>query len=125
MNLSVPTTIGDRIVISLAVLLVLACYSIYWQTAAAGTTVAYQTPDEHGTLALDQDQILTLEGADGVSHIQIENGAVRFTASPCHNKHCIHSGWLSQGGDFAACLPNRVTLLVHSDRQPTLDAINY
>ena len=124
MNLPL-TTMGDRIVLGLACLLVASLYGIYWQPSAAGTVVEYHTPTDHGRVNLDTERRLALAGSDGTSHIHIKDGAARFTASPCRNKQCIHSGWLQHSGDYAACLPNQVTLLVHGPQEPILDAINY
>lgn len=118
-------TFADHIVIAVAVVLVLSLYAVYWQPPEAGTVIEYQTPGNSGTLRLNQDGEFNLNGSNGISHIRIHDGAVRFIDSPCRNKHCIHSGWLHANGDFAACLPNRVTLLVRSDHEPEFDAINY
>lgn len=118
-------TFADRIVIAVAVVLVLSLYAVYWQPSKAGTVIEYQTPAGSGSLRLNQDQEIGLRGSNGISHIRVEDGSVRFTDSPCRNKHCIHSGWLHENGDFAACLPNQVTLLVRSHHEPEFDAINY
>lgn len=119
------TTRGDRIVVALAVVFVLSLYAVYWQPGETGTTIEYQTPNDRGEISLDGERELSLQGAEGVSHIRIHDGAVRFTASPCRNKHCIHSGWLRHSGDFATCLPNQVALLIHGPDSQRLDAINY
>ena len=86
-------------------------YLHYWQAAGAGTTVRIL----HGEtllreLPLNKDQKITIEGNLGLSHLQIQNGKIRFTDSPCSGKVCIHKGWLSHSGDFNACLPNRISI---------------
>lgn len=118
-------TRGDQIVVVIAMIFVLSLYGVYWRPATAGTVIEYRTPDENGRLYLDHEQEITLHGSEGTSHIRIQDGAVRFTASPCRNKTCIHSGWLRHNGDFAACLPNQVALLVRNPKDQPLDAINY
>jgi hypothetical protein len=60
----------------------------------------------------------------GPSRLLVQDGRVRFTASPCRGKQCIHSGWLAHEGDFAACLPNGVAVEVLGPERG-LDAINY
>jgi hypothetical protein len=32
--------------------------------------------------------------------------------SPCVGQQCVHSGWAQRGGEFIACVPNRVSLVV-------------
>lgn len=119
------TTPGDRVVIGLALILVILLYGVYRPPSASGDRLEYSTPHRHETLSLNQDQILEVNGSLGTSRIEIRDGAARFLDSPCRNQYCIHSGWLEQEGDFAACLPNRITLLVQADRQQSYDAINY
>lgn len=119
------TTVGDRIVIILASVLVVMLYGLYWRPSVAGAAIEYQTPQQRETVPLDQDRTLELDGPLGVSRIEIRDGAARFLASPCRNQYCVHSGWLRHGGDFAACLPNQITLLVQADKRQVYDAINY
>lgn len=118
-------TAADRLVVAIATVMVLSLYAVYWQPGRAGESIEYQTPHGQGRLQLDQERELALQGSDGVSHIRIHDGAVRFTDSPCRNKHCIHSGWLRHNGDFATCLPNQVALLIRGGDESHLDAINY
>ena len=63
-----------------------------------------------GTYPLDQDRELSVRGRLGDSKLRIEGGRVRFVDSPCPNKVCVHSGWLQDSGEFAACVPNGVSL---------------
>lgn len=74
-------------------------------------------------ILLSRNQTLTLQGALGESVIEVNDGRIRFIDSPCDNKQCIHSGWLSRAGDFAACLPNRVTVFVAG--VDAFDTINF
>lgn len=66
-----------------------------------------QAPRE---ISLRHDTDLTIHGPLGDSILEVRKGRLRFVASPCRGKQCIHSGWLSRVGDFAACLPNRVSV---------------
>ena len=50
--------------------------------------------------------------------IEIATGKLRFFSSNCHDKTCVNSGWLSNAGDFAACLPNRVAVKILSSSAP-------
>ena len=76
------------------------------------------------TEILQPDRILRVAGPLGESIIEVRNGRTRFVSSPCIRQACVHSGWLTHAGEFAACLPNRISLtLVGHD--PHFDAINY
>jgi len=74
--------------------------------------------------SLQQDQVLKIEGAQGLSLIEISQHKVRFIHSSCRNKFCIFYGWLTTPGDIMACLPNRVSISLQSDNTE-YDALNY
>ena len=56
------------------------------------------------------------------------NGAAGFVCSDCPDQICVRSGFISQPGQMAVCLPNRVSLLIVSERRPpvgTADTFAY
>lgn len=42
--------------------------------------------------------------------LQVTDGKIRFYTSTCKDKICIRAGFLSQPGESAACLPNKVAV---------------
>jgi len=56
--------------------------------------------------------------------VEIHDGAVRFVSSPCAGKLCVHAGWLKNGNDFTACLPNRVSIAVIGGSEG-YDSVNF
>lgn len=57
-------------------------------------------------------QTLSLEEWGLPVYFQVEKGRVRFADSDCPDKICINTGWLSESGQTAVCMPNRVTLTI-------------
>lgn len=76
------------------------------------------------TLPLAENRRVEVDGALGVSHIEIKDAQVRFVDSPCSNKLCVHSGWHRHAGDTTACLPNQVSVRILG-RDRRYDAINF
>lgn len=119
-------TRGDVVAICLAAAAVGAAYARFWQPAVAATQFEVRvagTPG--GRHALDRDRDIVVEGRLGPSLLRVQDGRVRFVSSPCRNKVCVHSGWLSHGGDAAACLPNRVSISLSGDAGSGLDAVSF
>lgn len=116
---------GDAVVWLLAATLLAGLYIVFWQVNGHGAeAVVLVNGKRWARLDLFQDQDLEVPGPLGHSHIQVSDGQVRFVDSPCPNKLCVHTGWLSQGGEVAICLPNKVSLqILGSD--PRFDAINF
>lgn len=115
---------GDRLVLVLALLLLPALYALTWGGAPGERASVMVGGREVQTVDLHRDQEVSVEGALGPSTLRVEDGRIRFTASPCHGKQCVHSGWLDRSGEFAACLPNRVSIAVRGG-EPRYDSVNF
>lgn len=46
--------------------------------------------------------------------LQVEKGRIRYLHSDCPDKICINTGWLSETGHMAACLPNRSIVFIEN-----------
>lgn len=81
---------------------------------AAATAEVVITVDGrlHGVFSLDEDRVITVEGKDGPTVVEITGGRVRIAASACHD-HSWHSHWLSARGGLV-CAPNRVIVEVRA-----------
>lgn len=66
------------------------------------------------TVPLDKNTVFSLDEAPAVT-FEVCDLAVSFKSSDCPDKVCVNSGWLSQAGDFAACLPNRLSLRISGE----------
>ncbi|MDC7228424.1 MAG: NusG domain II-containing protein [Spirochaetales bacterium] len=75
---------------------------------------------------MDADRTITVEGPVGESVIVIEDGAAHFEHSDCKDKLCVLMGDISEGGEWAACLPNRVMILVEGgEDEIETDTLSY
>ena len=77
-----------------------------------------------GVFAYDmsKDRIIDVEGAIGISRIEISGDTARFLDSPCPNKTCVQSMPIHETGEWSACLPNQVFLRIEGGRAGTVDA---
>jgi hypothetical protein len=116
---------GDVVVLVSALILLGFLYSNYWREAYFGNQAAIMVAGKHwANVDLFQNQWIDVPGALGISKLQVEDGKIRFVQSPCYTKQCVHQGWISQGGEVAACLPNKVSVQVLS-ADPRFDSINF
>ncbi len=60
---------------------------------------------ENTTFALNQNPEIIFE---------IKDGEIAFISSPCHDKICIKTGFISQNGETAVCLPEKTVLTIKS-----------
>jgi len=118
---------GDWLSIILAVVFIVFLFQRYWlNPLQAGVEfVTIQVDNKPRQLyPISKNQKLVITGPLGPSHIQIENGRVHFTHSPCRNKQCITHGWISKSGETVACLPNRISVSLIG-RESRFDALNF
>lgn len=117
--------IGDKLVLIAGIIFVASLYKQLWFSKGHGDFVQITVDEhEHRLVSLADDQILKMKGKVGISELEIHKGKIRFTHSPCANQICVHTGWLEKGGDFAACLPNRVAVEVVANNT-LFDSINF
>lgn len=75
-------------------------------------------------LPLDQDVHTTVTGPLGETYIEIHDGAVGITDSPCPHKYCMHMGMIRSMGELVVCVPNRVVIsIVNGDESEALDGV--
>ncbi len=118
-------TLGDKIVIALALLFLPYLYVTFWGNSSQGEVVQIRSASSGDlSLPLDQNKRLEIEGALGNSIIEIKHRQVRFIDSPCQGKQCVLTGWLDKDGELAACLPNGVTVQIIG-RNNRFDAVNF
>ena len=55
--------------------------------------------------------------------ILAEKGRIRFLESDCPDKICVKTGWLTQKGDKAVCLPSKTIVKIEGEEQ--VDSIAY
>ena len=74
---------------------------------------------------VDAEETIIVEGVLGETVIQIGGKRAWVESSPCDNKTCVTAGFVSRQGQWAACLPNNVLLMIQgeADGDSDVDAI--
>lgn len=116
---------GDMVLVLLCAALVGAAYHVAWQPGEKARAAMIRSPGEPGRrISLESEREVTVPGPRGPTRIAVRPGGARFLSSPCPAKYCIHAGWLDRAGDFAACLPNGISLTLLGGREG-YDGIGY
>ncbi len=104
---------GDYIVVSLCVLALLVLFVHYGVPGSTGTQARIASGNAlYAQVPLSRAQVYRVPGLLGISEIEVRDGQIRFNSSPCPGQQCVHSGWAKRGGEFIACVPNRVSVTV-------------
>lgn len=60
----------------------------------------------------------------GFNTIRVENGRIRFIDADCPDLVCVHSGWLSEPGAIAVCLPHKLSIHIEGINEE-IDQVSY
>lgn len=105
---------GDVVIIGTILAIVLFSGIIIWFNRAPATRVSIQYPDGSTALfSIDENRTVAIEGDQGIHLVvEIADRRVRVKHSECPDQVCVHSGWLSESGQAAACVPAGVCVQV-------------
>jgi len=113
-------------------LLVLFALFSFWGTfylansfGKPGEIVVSLNGQVFGRYSLQGKSTLKVEGEQGESEIEIHDGRVRMVSSPCLQKTCIKSGWISKPGSSIVCAPNRLVIkIIGEGKKNSPDAVS-
>lgn len=115
---------GDWAVALVSLALVGVSFPLLWRGGPAEKAVVKRDGTVVAELPLNITKRVDVEGAIGVSVIEVQPGRARVAADPGPHQYCVKQGWLTQANAVAICAPNHVTLaLVGANR--SYDSLNY
>ena len=109
--------VGALLIAALLVLLVIRNR----QERKTGTdaVVTVRTVDGDAVYPLNKDGVFSLNG--GTNTLVIENGEAWVSEANCPDKVCMGMGKISKNGEFIACLPNQVIIVVEGGEESPVD----
>jgi hypothetical protein len=67
---------------------------------------------------IDAEETVDVQGPLGTTVVRIYGSQAWVESSPCDNKICVGAGHLNNNGEFAACLPNNVLVVIEGNDVP-------
>ena len=72
---------------------------------------------------IEVQETVVVPGIIGNTIIRIEDQKAWVDSSPCDNQTCVASGYVGRQGQWAACLPNGVLLIIQGFGGDDVDAV--
>jgi len=121
-------TIVDIIICIIALSISILSFTLF--TALDGALEVHVTSGgKEWVYDLSVDTTETFTGPVGNTTIEIENNRVHVHESDCKNQICVLAGWISKPGEWVACLPNNVFVVIQGAIEEaegeTADEISY
>ena len=118
----IPVKPLDVLVIFLCAALTLLITASVYDSGASSLMVTIEGPDKTWVFPLEAEELVTVTGVMGVTLVELHAGKAAIVSSPCSGQTCVAAGGLYKDGQWAACLPNRVFLLVEGKGTDAVDA---
>jgi len=111
------------IIIAVAGLTFFAAYMAYFRPQGKAR-VLIQGQDDEWIYPIEADATVVVTGPIGDTIVRICGNCAWVESSPCENHTCIAVGSISRHGEWAACLPNNVLVIVNGS-DDDLDGISW
>ncbi len=117
-------THGDKLLMVSLLVLGLASIFVVDHLVGKGSVAVVEVDGQMAhrlDLSVDCQKVVAVPLGDMV--IEVRQGRVRVSSSPCPHKLCVSVGWVHQAGGLIVCVPNRV--LVRVEGQEEVDAVTW
>jgi len=75
------------------------------------------------TFPVNAAETVAVPGQLGDTIVRIHDSRAWVESSPCQNQTCVAAGSVARQGQWAACLPNGVLLMIYGAEETGVDAI--
>ncbi len=114
---------GDIILFLFVVALCLLCFLPKGESEKLKAEIYLDGEIIHSAVLseIEKEQTVTVGGCE----ILLQNDGVTFRQSECVDKLCQKRGKLTKNGDSMACVPQRVVVVLSSEKAPDFDSVVY
>jgi len=74
--------------------------------------VVVKAQDKTWIFPLEAEERISVAGPIGETLVEICKSHAAIVSSPCNGQTCVAAGEINKNGQWAACLPNRVFILI-------------
>ena len=115
--------IADILIISLAFGFTVFSGYIAYIKPQGQTYIFIQGQGSEWTFPLNVEETVIVPGQLGNTIVRIQENHAWVEFSPCENQTCVASGFVWRQGQWAACLPNNVLLIMKGNNEQDIDAV--
>jgi hypothetical protein len=103
----------DFLVVAAAVALTsFSAFSVYARPKASQQVIIQGASGRAWVYPLDAEEMVAVPGPLGNTVVRIHGRRAWVESSPCDNQTCVAAGHITAEGEWVACLPNNVFLLI-------------
>ena len=120
---------GDLIIVGIIIVLAVVFFLINLirdrQSSGEGNVLVVRDGRVVESYPLSEDITVTLWDEERTHYnlLMIKDGSAEISDANCPDKICVRSRAIARDGESIICLPHRLVLSVHSERQRDMDAV--
>jgi hypothetical protein len=112
----------DFAVLAVSLALILCSAFVLYPLSESGAVVIIRGSGRTWIFPLDAEERIAVPGPLGETVVGISGGQALVLSSPCTNQTCVAAGHIGRPGNWTACLPNKVLVLIEKkDENGTAD----
>ncbi|MCL2230041.1 MAG: NusG domain II-containing protein [Treponema sp.] len=103
----------DIIIIMIAACIVFfAVYAAYIKPQDMLNNILIRASEDEWTFPVNAEETIVVTGPLGKTIVRLHNSSAWIESSPCDNQTCMSAGLITKQGQWTACLPNNVLLMM-------------
>lgn len=120
---------GDLIIVGIIIVLAVVFFLINLirdrQSSGEGNVLVVRDGRVVESYPLSEDITVTLWDEERTHYnlLMIKDGSAEISDANCPDKICVRSRAIARDGESIICLPHRLVLSVHSERERDMDAV--
>jgi hypothetical protein len=101
-----------------------SAYRIYMQPHDR-IQVLIRGQDNEWIFPKEAETAVIVSGPLGNTIVKLHQNSAWVESSPCDNQNCVAAGSISRYGQWTACLPNNVLLIIKGEGNTDVDSISW
>ena len=115
-------TFDIPIILLAAGLTFFAAYDVYMKPHGR-TQVLIRSQAREWVFPFEAEETVVVVGPLGNTTVRLRENQAWIESSPCDNQNCVVTGRLFRHGQWAACLPNNVLLVIQGTQENDIDDV--
>ena len=115
---------GDWLTLAIGGMLAAISYPLLWHGGSAEKAVVRRDGAVVAELPLTISRRIAVEGAIGVTEIEVQPGRARVVSDPGPRQYWVRKGWLTQANAIAICAPSHLSLSL-TGKMSSHDSLSY
>jgi len=110
------------IIVLVTVLTVFAAYIVYMKPQG-NQHILIRGQNGEWSYPVNAEATVAVDGPLGETIVRLHGNSAWIESSPCDSQTCVAAGQINKNGQWTACLPNNVLLIISGSEDGSVDSV--